>query len=322
MDFYLTSFKALADETRLRIVCVLRSSAFNVNELVSVLDMGQSRVSRHLRILLDAGLVEARREGVWVYYRLSDRWRQSGRSRNGNSNLRYLRVLARELHHGRDGRAVDACLQKRREKASQFFKGVAADWDRQRDSVQGRPEHLDRLAESLGSTGTVVDLGTGTGILLSRLSRRAETVIGIDVSNEMLQVARRNVEAQGLNNVDLRLGAVEHLPVADHQADAMVANMVLHHVANPADALREVHRGLRPEGLFLLANLATHSEENYREKLGHLWLGFERQEIEAWLEEANFELKEFTQLPEEENRPAVILAKARTRKSVVEPDRN
>ncbi len=165
----------------------------------------------------------------------------------------------------------------------------------------------------LGDSGTVVDLGTGTGVLLSRLSSLAQTVIGIDASTEMLQVARRNVEAQRLANVELRLGSLEHLPVPDHQADVMVANMVLHHVANPADVLREVHRGLRPGGLFLLADLATHTEEIYREKLGALWLGFERQELENWLEEAYLELIEFAELSGEDHRPTVIVVMARAR---------
>ena len=331
MDRYLSSFKALADETRLRILCILQSGAFNVNELVGVLDMGQSRVSRHLKILSDAGLVNARRDGVWVYYRLSDLWKgrggsQSG-SQNGGANLRYLRVLARELQRGRDQQAIEACLQSRRERAHRFFAGVAPEWDRQRETVQGPPGHLDAVVDHLGTvdlgiidlgdSGTVVDLGTGTGVLLSRLSSRARTVIGIDASTEMLQIARRNVESQGLGNVELRLGALEHLPVPDHQADVMVANMVLHHVANPAGVLREVHRGLRPGGIFLLADLATHSEESYRENLGALWLGFERQELEAWLEEAYLELIEFVELPGEDQRPTVIIVMARARQDDV-----
>ena len=331
MERYLSSFKALADETRLRILCILQSGAFNVNELVGVLEMGQSRVSRHLKILSDAGLVNARRDGVWVYYRLSDLWKGRGASQSGSQNggvqLRYLRVLARELQHGRDQQAIEACLQSRRERAHRFFAGVAPEWDRQRETVQGPPGHLDAVVDHLGTadlgtldlrdSGTVVDLGTGTGVLLSRLSSRARTVIGIDASTEMLQIAQRNVESQGLGNVELRLGALEHLPVPDHQADVMVANMVLHHVANPADVLGEVHRGLRPGGIFLLADLATHSEESYRENLGALWLGFERQELEAWLEEAYLELIEFTELPGEDHRPTVIVVVARARQDEV-----
>ena len=193
--------------------------------------------------------------------------------------------------------------------------------------MQGPPGHLDAVVDHLGTvdlgiidlgdSGTVVDLGTGTGVLLSRLSSRARTVIGIDASTEMLQIARRNVTSQGLGNVELRLGALEHLPVPDHQADVMVANMVLHHVANPADVLREVHRGLRPGGLFLLADLATHSEESYREKLGALWLGFERQELETWLEEAYLELIEFAELAGQNDRPTVIVVTARAREDAV-----
>lgn len=316
VNIYLTSFKALADETRLRIVAILRSGAFNVNELVRILGMGQSRVSRHLKILSDAELVDARRDGVWVYYRLSELWKGRG-SLRGRPHLRYLRVLARELPRGRDRQAIQGCLRARRERASRFFKGVAPEWDRQRDRVQGRPQHLDDLARDLGRAGTVVDLGTGTGVLLSRLSPRARHVIGVDASSEMLDVARRNVEADGLANVELRLGTLEHLPLADHQADAMVANMVLHHVANPAEVLREVRRGLKPGGLFLLADLAPHAEESYREELGALWLGFERREIEGWLEEADLELTDFREIPHPEGGPAVIVVTARAREEAM-----
>lgn len=316
MQPYLASFKALADSTRLRLLGVLQAGAFNVNELVGILAMGQSRVSRHLKILLDAELVEARREGVWVYYRLSDRW--SG----GSANLRYLRVLARELRAQLNGeqQAIDECLQKRRKTSHNFFERVAPRWNEHRDQVQGAPEYIEDLASRVDAAATVVDLGTGTGLLLPRLSVCAQSVIGIDSSSEMLQEARRHVASSTLDNVELRLGELEHLPISDSGADAMVANMVLHHVAHPPQALREVHRGLCPGGRFLLADFAPHEEEVYRDKLGDLWLGFERRDLERWLNETGFKIEEFSEYPDNGERPTVVLVSARAEETTHESD--
>jgi len=315
-DHYLPSMKGLADATRLRLVAILQSGAFNVNELVGVLGMGQSRVSRHLKILLDAGLVETRREGVRVYYRLSDDWTGNrSRANRARAPLRYLRILGHELRSELNGDqdAVERCLQKRRETANAFFKRVAPEWDAHRDQVQGPPKYAADVAQNLGPDDTVVDLGTGTGVLLHVLSEHAKTVIGVDASAEMLQVARRNALERELDNVDLRLGTLEHLPVPDGVVDAMVANMVLHHVAHPPDALNEVHRGLRPGGRFILADLAEHSDEAYRERLGDLWLGFARNDVEGWLEDTGFAIDEFHELSSDTGGPSVLFVSA-TRK--------
>jgi len=312
--------KALADETRLRALRVLRSGPFNVNELVRILEVGQSRISRHLRILLDAGLVEARREGSWVYYRHAAAW--SGKE--AGSPGRFLRVLSREIgaldgeEHVRDDAGVERCLDARRQRAEQFFKEIAEDFDAAREQIQGPADHVAKLVELLDgadaeSVETLVDLGTGTGVLLETLSHKAERVIGVDAAAEMLDVARGHSTRRGLKNVDLRLGTLEHLPLPDGEADVMVANMVLHHVAHPPDALREARRGLRNDGRLLVADFAAHSEESYRERLGDLWLGFELEEISRWLDEAEFDLAESVQLPPADHRPGVLLLEARRR---------
>ncbi len=307
MSEQVPTFKALADETRLRILGVLRSCPFNVHELTQILRIGQSRVSRHLKILAEAGLVESRREGMWVYYRLATSW--AGRA----DGRRFLRILARELAAPAEDQAeLEACLDRRRESAAEFFGRVADDWDAHRDSVQGPPEYLDVVVDRVAGARTVVDLGTGTGVLLARLSAGAQSVIGIDGSPEMLRRARQSVAERGLENVELRLGTLEHLPVPDRVADAVVANMVLHHVARPADALREARRALRPGGRFVVADLAAHEEESYRDELGDLWLGFERETMTGWLADADFEIEEFRELDGGAGHPAVLLVAARS----------
>ncbi len=324
MEMLLTTLRALGDETRLRIAAVLLAGPFNVNELVGILGLGQSRVSRHLKILLDAGLVRARRDGSWVYYTLADAWRDGravsdragvgGDGVEGDGVAPLLTALAGSLQGAleveRD--AVNRCLERRREQAGRFFGGpeVAAGWDARRDSVQGPADYLDRVVEALGPAETVVDLGTGTGVLLSRLSGQSSRVIGVDASDEMLRVARDHVRELGLGNVELRLGALEHLPLADGEADAAVANMVLHHVAQPGEALREARRSLRPGGRLAIADFRTHTQESYREKLGDLWLGFEQHEVAAWLDGAGFDVERLEEVSPAGGRPAVFLALA------------
>lgn len=309
MDPLLTTLRALGDASRLRLLSVLQEGAFNVNELVGILGLGQSRVSRHLKILLDAGLVTARREGSWVYYELSPRWLSEG----GDPMLAELGpALAARV--ARDGEAIQACHERRRERAETFFRGVAARWDRRRDEILGPPRHLDFLLEGIPHATTIVDLGTGTGLLLAPLCERAEHVIGVDSSPEMLDVARENARALGLENVDLRLGRLEHLPLADRQADVMIANMVLHHVARPPAALDEIRRGLEPRGQLVLADFRRHEREEYRESLGDLWLGFAEAELGRWVREAGFDIETIESVPDgNPDQPEVFVLKARKR---------
>jgi ArsR family transcriptional regulator len=299
-------FKSLADSTRLRILRVLCSGAFNVNELVGILGIGQSRVSRHLKILSEAGLLEVRREGSWAYYRLAP---VNGSGRGSAIARALIDHIERSLPPEQAG--IAGCYERRRRLSQQFFRGAADGWDRRRDRVQGPPAYLDRLLEGVGSgADTLADLGTGTGVLLAPLSTRARRVIGIDASPEMLQAARQHAQGRGLENVDLRLGALEHLPLPDASVDGAVANMVLHHVADPRSALAEVRRILRPSGKLAIAELRRHGREEYREKLGDLWLGFERRELERWLGEADLWIEQSEEIPPAPGRPGVILALA------------
>ena len=316
---FLTFFKALADATRLRLVRVLQVGPFNVNELVGILGVGQSRVSRHLKILADAGLVSARREGSWVYYRLSSAWSSDGSGRASGAT-RVLESLGAELENdlGPEASRVKECLDGRRDRAESFFRGVADQWDRERDRVVGPPVHVEPLLETIGASSkpaavveTIVDLGTGTGLLLEALSRRAEKVIGIDASAEMLRVAGDNLRDKNIANVELRLGSLEHLPLSDGEADRMVANMVLHHVAQPEEALLEVRRGLGPNGTLHVADFRTHDREDYRELLGDWWLGFDPLDLERWLRSADLEWESYEEVPSEADTPDVFVGCAR-----------
>ena len=313
MERQLARLKALSDATRLRILMALRYGWFGVNELAGIFEMGQSRISRHLRILLECDLVRARRQGNWVYYTLTEQWFAHLEGPMPGS----LPILMREILEdsnrpplNNDNAAVKACLDRRREVSGTFFDAVAADWDSRREEFHGPVHYVKRLLKQLGSGGVVVDLGTGTGVLLPPLSLHAEQVIAIDAASSMLELARRTANELHLDNVELRLGALEHLPLPDAHADAMVAHMVLHHVSNPPDALREIHRGLRDNGRCVIADLCTHNVDEFRSQLGDLWLGFDVDELHEWLEEANFSVEHSEIVPGTDGRPDIIVLAA------------
>jgi ArsR family transcriptional regulator len=282
MDPRLRVLKATADPTRLRILRILREGPFAVVELTGILGVGQSSVSRHLRILSEAGLVEVRRSGTWAWYSL--------REEADAFPTRLLEVLSGgEPSLNGDQASVDRVLADRRRVTSELFRRRAPEWDRVREDLLVPSAHLEGLVRSLDGAATVVDLGTGTGALLARLAGRDRRVIGVDASAEMLELARERVQAQGPAQADLRLGTLEHLPLGDAEADAMVAHMVLHHVADPPGVLREIHRGLAAGGRLLVVDLQDGGEPSFWEALGAQWPGFRPDELRGWLERAGFQ---------------------------------
>jgi ArsR family transcriptional regulator len=280
----LRTLKAAADASRLRILRILGVGPFHVAELQEILGLGQSTVSRHLKVLADAGLVDVRRAGTWAWYSL----RPAGEDPAG----RLVGLLFPDADTNGDAAAIRDVLERRRRTTSAFFRRAAPEWDALRDVALGPPTHLERLVALVGQPDTVVDLGTGTGVLLQKLAPIARHVIGVDASPEMLDLARHRAGA----NTELRLGALEHLPLRDGEADAMVANLVLHHLANPPEALREMGRGLRSGGRLVIADLEEHDRESFWQTLGAQWPGFRQEEIGAWLAGAGFHSVEFQKL--------------------------
>jgi len=275
-------FKALSDETRLRLFRLLMHYEFNVNEIVTVMGMGQSRISRHLKILTETGLLTSRRDGSYVYYHsvssddLSDLIRFVDRSFSKNDEFPGDRIRSQRL------------ILERKSRMQRFFNDIAEKWDSLKQDVFGDFDLNARIIEKVENCGVAVDLGCGTGELLLSLASRADRVIGVDSSPNMLKQARRKTGA-AQDRVDLRLGEMEHLPVRDGEADLAIANMVLHHLVMPAAAVREIHRILKPGGRLLIADFEKHDVEMVREKYGDPWLGFEKGEIEQWLAASGFE---------------------------------
>ena len=314
MSPLLPVFKALADATRLRILRTLQVSHFNVGELCTILQLGQSRVSRHLKILSDAGLLRSRREGSWVYYGLPQR-----DSDQDPALSRLLEVLAdspedEEAVQDR-ARALET-LELRSRRSRQYFEEVASHWDQEKRRFLGEMPYLGAVEAAVPECEVLADLGSGTGDLLLQRAPRHARLIGVDHSTRMIAEAERRRDAAGADHIEFRLGALEHLPLRDGEADAAVVNMVLHHVADPPAVLREIHRAIGPGGTLVIADLAAHSEEWMREELNHQWLGFEAEDLASWLESAGFDSVTTRTCPTGEGAPPVLLATGRRMKTI------
>jgi len=272
--------KALAEETRLRLLRLLAGHELSVGELVEALRVPQSRISRHLAVLRRAGLVRDRREGNWVYYRAvadeaaGDLWRAVEPH------------LAGERFHPGDLGRLDKLLAKRRERSKAYFDSVVSEWDRiKRDYIQDALPFL-VIANLLRPDAVAVDVGTGTGEVLPALAARAAKVIGVDSSEKMLDACRARLEEAKLANVELRRGDAEALPLADAECDLALCSMVLHHLADPARGVAELARVVRPGGKVVLVDLVEHDRDWTREVMADLWLGFAPEKVSLWLQRA------------------------------------
>jgi ubiquinone/menaquinone biosynthesis C-methylase UbiE/DNA-binding transcriptional ArsR family regulator len=275
-------FKTLADPTRVRILALLEREELAVQELMEVLGMAQSRVSRHLAILREAGLVQDRRDGTFVFYRFAP---SDGGAWRGAWGL-VRASLGSDSIHDRDAAALSRVLGARAARTRRFFDSVGPEWDALR-----KVSHDDllraRAATRLVDPGLVVaDIGTGTGVLALELARLGLRVIAIDNSPRMLEAARAKAQAEGLAGVDLRLGEAGALPLADGEVHAALAHMVVQYLASPAEALREMARAVRPGGVVVVVDFLHHDHEWMRLELGVTWLGFTQGEIAAWFHDA------------------------------------
>src|SRR5258705_859005 len=283
---------SLADTTRSRVLLLLDRRELTVSELCGIVQLPQSTVSRHLKALADSGWVAARAEGTSNLYTMT-------RDDLDPSACR-LWLLVRE-HVGsspaaaQDQRRLQAVLAERRTKSQEFFSSSAGQWDRVRDDLFGDRFHLAALAALAGSDWTVGDLGCGTGQVTAALAPFVARVIAVDGSAAMLQAAKKRL--QGTDNVELRRGDLESLPIDDARLDAATLMLVLHHVPEPERALAEVARVLKPGGRAMIVDRLPHERENYRQQMGHVWLGFKDEHTRRLLMESGFEDVRIVSLP-------------------------
>lgn len=280
-------FRALADPTRLRIVALLRAMELSVGELAQVLGQSQPRVSRHVKILADAGLAERRKEGSWVFLSVG---------RPARVAPLFAAVDAWRAGEDDDGAAADAARlaavrADRAAAAQRYFEGHAAVWDSIRSLHIAEAQVEEAVARAIGGDAVdcMVDIGTGTGRMLALFGGAAVRAIGIDRSSEMLRVARARLEAAGIGGSDLRQGDMYALPLAPKVADLVILHQVLHYAQAPAAAIAEAARVLRPGGRLLIVDFAPHDREELRERDAHARLGFADEAMLGWLRDAGLD---------------------------------
>jgi ArsR family transcriptional regulator len=277
----LDHLSALADTTRSRLLLLLERHELTVGELCAVLQLPQSTVSRHLKGLADSGWIAARAEGTSHLYAMT--------RDDLDAPARRLWQLVREQvgstpAAAEDQRRLQAALSARRTKSQEFFSSSAGQWDRLRDELFGDRFELAALVGLLDATWTIGDLGCGTGAVSAALAPFVAEVVAVDASAAMLQAAKRRLN--GFDNVQLRRGELEALPIDDARLDAAVLMLVLHHVAEPEKALAEAARVLEPGGRLLIVDMLPHDRESYRQQMGHVWLGFSEEHMRRLLEGA------------------------------------
>lgn len=283
MDVLLAGLRAAAEPTRLRLLHLLAQGDLTVTELTQILGQSQPRVSRHLKLMCEAGLLDRFPEGAWVFYRLAAKGA-------GAILARHLLDLlpAADQMLALDQQRLASIRAGRAEKAQSYFAANASRWD------EIRTLHADDIAVEKALIEVfagrrihdLVDMGTGTGRVLEVLGPKVERAVGIDLSREMLAMARTNLERAGLRNCMVRQGDIGQLPLPDHSADAVSLHQVLHYAAEPGALVAEAARVLEPGGRLAVVDFAPHDLEVLRDQHAHRRLGFNDAEVSGWVQSA------------------------------------
>ena len=294
LDAALAALRAAGEPTRLRVLALLAEGELTVSDLTDILGQSQPRISRHLKLLVDAGLVERHREGAWAFFGLAE-------PPHGGSALRAaLSILdASDPALVRDRQRLAEVRAARNEAAARYFSANATRWNEVR-SLQVAEAAVERaILEAIGEgrIETALDLGTGTGRMLELLSPRVGRAVGIASNREMLALARANLLRAGVSNAQVRQGDLFALPVPANSFDLVVVHQVLHFLDDGARAIREAARTLRPGGRLLIVDFAPHGIEALRETHAHRRLGFAPETIAAWLSSAGLDLVSQRSLP-------------------------
>ena len=312
-----TALKAAGEETRLRVLALLAEAELTVSDLTDILRQSQPRISRHLKLLVEAGLVERFREGTWAFFRLAEH--------GGGADV--ARALIERLNPGdqtiaRDRERLSSVRQARAAAAQAYFRAHAAEWDRIRKLhvADEAVEDAIRAALSDKPFRSLLDLGTGTGRMLEMFGPDIERGLGLDLSLDMLLLARDRLERAGLRNCSVRQGDIYDLPLADDSFDVVILHQVLHFLDDGARAIREAARVLRPGGRLLVVDFAPHEQEFLREQFAHRRLGFAPDTVMQWIAASGLDPvmhKSLTPEPGSEGKIAVSLWLARDTRALM-----
>lgn len=283
---------ALADPIRGRLLLVLERQELTVREIQAALRLPQSTVSRHIKVLADLELVQQRSEGTSNWYRMP--------ARELGAPARRLWQAVRDEVAGspaaqRDAERLRQILAERHLTSQRFFASTAGQWDRLRKELFGERPELHALLGLLDERWTVGDLGCGTGQLAAALAPFVASVVAVDESAAMLKTAAQR--SRELANVELRHGTLEELPIAQGELDAALLVLVLHHAVDPGRVLADAQRTLKPGGKLLVVDMLPHDHAEYRNQMGHQWLGFAEAQIRGWITNAGFGATRFVTLP-------------------------
>lgn len=292
-----TALKAAADQTRLRILMLLARGEHNVSDLTRILGQSQPRVSRHLKLMAEAGLIDRFREGSWVYFNLADR---AGPPRLARQLVSAIATADPMIQ--RDAQRAEEIKAERESTAQAFFRDHAADWDRIRalHVAEDEVEAEMRAALGDGPFELFVDLGTGTGRVLELFADRYARGLGLDVNHDMLAYARSRLDKAGLSHAQVRHGDLYAIGLDEGAAQAVVMHQVLHFLSEPARAIREAARILAPGGRLLVVDFAPHDLEFLREQYRHERLGFAAGQVNQWMQEAGLVAHAVRGLPQRE----------------------
>jgi ArsR family transcriptional regulator len=297
MSSTLKFLRALSDPTRLRIVALLEKDELSVNELQEITRMGQSRISTHLGLLQDSGLVRSRRDGKRTFYKLTQ-------ERNGAEEFIHLAIRgARELsEQASDQINLKRILNRRQEQAQVLFNQVAGRFDRMYGpgrSWQAFGHLLLRILPPL----VVADLGAGEGLLSELLARRCKKVIAVDNSEKIVAFGAAKARKNNLKNLEFRLGDLQNPPIDAESVDLVILSQALHHAVEPPKAIAAAHRILKPTGQIMILDLLKHNFQKAHELYGDRWLGFAESDLDRWLQEANFKRIQVSIVAKEEQPP-------------------
>lgn len=292
-DMTVSLLKAAGEPTRLRLLSLLGEGDLTVSDLIEILGQSQPRISRHLKLLSEVGLLERYSEGAWAYFRLSEEGPQAAFIHSLLSH-----VSENDPQILRDLEKLEDVRARRASEAAEYFAANATSWDEIRKLHADEAKVENSIREMLGvaSFGSLLDIGTGTGRMLVLLSDLYNRGTGIDASREMLSIARSKLNEAGLSRVQVRQGDLMDLPPNDQQYDVITMHQVLHFLEDPARAIRQVSRVLAPGGRFLIVDFAPHEMEFLRENHAHLRLGFPTEQVNEWLEDCGLVVRETRKL--------------------------